>query len=272
MKNMIRKTLVTCAVTAAMGLTASASAESLFPEFTINEGVVDGAKANIFTANRIIGGYEEKIVFNPSGIGASNGSFTVDLTWAASQFFLSPSITPPPNQLNGNPLAGPAQYGIFALYNGTGTYSQANGVTKFSFTPESGSLQLFLDPTPELAGDANQLLATGVPTFGEGTLDPTLSTCGTNGPSGVIGINCGSFGATTTLELTNFGKTYFIAPNPFYAFSFQSGQLNNFQVGVSQTITGSLDVVFGNAVPEPATVALIGLGLLGFSASRRKRK
>lgn len=266
MKNTLRKTLLACAVTALMGVGVNASAASLFPEFTINEGVVVGANPNTFTANRIVGGYQETIVFTPAALGASNGTFTVDLVWNASQYFLSPSISSPPNQLNGNILAGSNQYGMYALYNGTGVYSQSNGVTSFSFTPASGALQLFIDPTPETSGDADLLLATGVPTFGQGKLDPTLDTCGDGG------INCGSFGATTTLELTPFGKTYFIDPNPFYGFSFQSGQLNNFEVGGTQTITGSLDVVFGNAVPEPTTVALMGLGLLGFAASRRKRK
>jgi hypothetical protein len=37
-------------------------------------------------------------------------------------------------------------------------------------------------------------------------------------------------------------------------------------------INGSLDVVFGSRVPEPASIALIGLGLLGLSLSRRGKR
>jgi hypothetical protein len=52
--------------------------------------------------------------------------------------------------------------------------------------------------------------------------------------------------------------------------SFQSGQLNNFTPVGTQEINGSLDVTF--AVPEPASVALIGLGLMGLGLSRRRKQ
>jgi hypothetical protein len=255
------------AVTAAIGFSSNASA-SLYPEFTVNEGVVLGAASNSFTANKISGTYSEIITFDPGF-----GTFSVDLRFDAATFSLLPSVgqpalTQPDHQL-GKSILNPSQYSLYALYNGTGTYSQsAGGASSFSFTPNSGTLAIYIDPTPEVQNDPDltKLVATGVPTFGQGTLDPTLGTC-QNG-----GINCGSFGATTTLELTDFGKTYFTAPTSFYSFSFQSGDLNNFQVGLNQKITGSLNVVFGNAVPEPASIALVGLGLLGVAASRRKRK
>ncbi|WP_413018467.1 PEP-CTERM sorting domain-containing protein [Noviherbaspirillum sp. 1P10PC] len=68
------------------------------------------------------------------------------------------------------------------------------------------------------------------------------------------------------------GSQYFTAPNPLYNVSFQSGQLNNFSPTGTQTINGSLDVVFNNAVPEPASVALIGLGLMGLGLSCRLKQ
>jgi hypothetical protein len=95
-------------------------------------------------------------------------------------------------------------------------------------------------------------------------------TCGANG------INCGSFGSTTSLALTTAGSSFFVSPNPFYDLSFQSGVLTNYTPIVqTQTIVGTLNVVFQNgpsAVPEPASLGLLGLGLLGLGVARRRKQ
>ena len=50
-----------------------------------------------------------------------------------------------------------------------------------------------------------------------------------------------------------------------------SGQLNNFEVSGTQTINGSFDVVFKNNVPEPSSIALMGLGFIGLGFAGRKK-
>ena len=278
MKKLFSKTLMACAVTGVLGLASSAA--MAFPTFTVNETAVKPGVTlpNSFTADKITGNYVEVISF--TNTTATSGSFDVSLRWNAGQFVANNGSTPASTQL-GSFTAN--QYGLYALYQGKGTFSGTGTRTTFSFVP-GGNLNLFLDPnhdttfaqpasgTMAFATGNNaddRLIASGVPTSGQGTLDPTLSTCTGGGGNG---INCGSFGTSSTLSLTSAGSQYFTAPNPFYNVSFQSGQLNNFTPSGTQVINGSLDVIFGTAVPEPGSVALIGLGLLGLGLSRRRKQ
>jgi hypothetical protein len=275
MKNAIRKTLIACAVTASFA-SSGAMAQS-FPDFTVNEGSIAGALGQTFTADKITGNYVEVITFSGS---QTSGTFNVSLKWNAGQFVGNDGATPVASQLGST---SGSQYGLYALYQGSGTFNTTASGTTFSFTP-GGSLSLFADalsntqfgqPADGALGYTTSnntddvLIATGTPTSGEGRLDPSLVTCG---PSN--GINCGSFGASSTFNLTAAGSEYFVAPNPFYNISFQSGQLNNFTPTGTQVINGSLDVIFGGSseVPEPATVAMVGLGLLGLGLSRRRKQ
>ena len=276
MKNAIRKTLIACAMTASFAASSGAMAQS-FPDFTVNEGAIAGALGQNVTADKITGNYVEVITFSGS---ETSGTFNVSLKWNAGQFVGSDGARPVASQLGS---VSNNQYNLYALYQGTGTFNTTASGTVFNFTP-GGNLSLFSDAlsntqfgqpsngalgytTSNNADDV--LIATGTPTSGEGRLDPTLSTCG---PSN--GINCGSFGASSTFNLTAAGSEYFVAPNPFYNISFQSGQLNNFTPSGTQVINGSLDVIFGGSseVPEPATVAMVGLGLLGLGLSRRRKQ
>jgi hypothetical protein len=276
MQNVFRKTLLACAATAAIGFGSSSAMAQSFPDFTVNESAVAGALPNTFTADKVTGNYVEVITFNGT---PTSGTFDVSLRWNAGQFVGSNGTSPVNSQLGGIAASG---YGLYALYTAQGSFNTTSAGTVFNFTP-GGVLNLFVDPSsdttfnqpatgkaPFTTGGSSDdiLLANGMPTSGEGNLNPALSTCSSG--TATSGINCGSFGTSSSFALTTAGSSYFTAPTPFYSLSFQSGQLNNFSPTGTQVINGSLDVIFnGSAVPEPGIVALFGLGLLGLAASRR---
>lgn len=264
------------AVAASLGFASSSVMAQAFPDFVVNESSIDGALARTFTADKITGNYVEVITFN------ANNTFDVSLRFNAGQFVANDGSSPVASQLGG---VSSNQYQLYALYQGSGTVTTTSAGTTFNFTP-GGSLNVFSDSlsdttfgqpangrtafsTANTADDRR--LAFGQPISGQGTLTPSASTCSAGGGSG---INCGSFGTGTTFNLTDDGRNYFVAPTPFYQLSFQSGQLNNFNLSGTQVINGSLDIIFNrsNVVPEPGSVALVGLGLIGLMMGRRRNK
>jgi hypothetical protein len=264
--------LSTAIVAAGAMFSSTAMAE---PLFTVDESI-QGSGGQI-SATRIQGSYQEAADF--TALGGFNVSILLDL----NTFVNTTTAVTVSSEL------GATNYNLFATFTGSGTFA-ANAFGGADFTFTSGDFSLYLDPENDTTfealaskdatnawstndvGGGDGLLASGNIITGGGLLVPALfgSLCLTDD------LICGTFGTKTSLSLTALGETYFVAPDPFFDMSLESGTMRNFDpfnFTDTQQITGDGSVFFANKVPEPATLALFGLGLAGIAGvARRKTK